>query len=498
MRPTVAFLLGLALVAAGCGATADRERSSAATSTLRATWVDRHGDGTLALGPGRPMVARTDLAPAARPGRTLATVAFFTDAHVRDAESPARAGLLDRLGPPFNSTFRPQEALSAQVLAGAVGAIDAARPDAVVEGGDLIDNDEADELDRGLQVLHGGMVRPDSGARGYEGPQSSTDADPGFYRPGVDAPRHPDLLRRAIAPFRSPGLRAPWFPVVGNHDVLVQGVVPPSPALERLAVGDRRLVEPDRSQLRAARRLRDDPTAAVASLLRGGLPGRTSRIAPDPRRRLLRPEELVDRLRASSAAPDRGGPRLDYTFDVGRFVRGIVLDGIRRDANAFTLAPAHLGWLARQLRAAGRRWVLLFSHTPLDRTPSGRAALALLDRDPHVVAALAGDTHHNRIAPRRTRAGGYWLIETGSLADWPMQSRMLRLAQTKRGLALQTWMLDTAGGPESLPGIARQLAYLDAQGGRPNGFAGGRRDRNAVLYLDKRPARRGTPPPARA
>jgi 3',5'-cyclic AMP phosphodiesterase CpdA len=487
MRSTVAFLLALSLVAAGCGTTADRERSTAATSALRATWVDRRGDGTLERGPGRPMVARTDLAPAARPGLTLATLAFVTDVHVRDAESPARAGLLDRLGPPFNSTFRPQEALSPQVLAGAVRAIDAARPDAVVEGGDLIDNDEADELDLALRVLHGGSVRPDSGARGYEGPQRSTDADPGFYRPGVDAPRHPDLLRRAVAPFRSPRLRAPWFPVVGNHDVLVQGVVPPSPALERLAVGDRRLVEPDRSQLRAARRLSDDPTAAVATLLRGGLPGRTSRIAPDPGRRLLRPEELVDRLRASSAAPDRGGPRLDYTFDVGRSVRGIVLDGIRRDANAFALTPAQLRWLGRELRAAGRRWVLVFSHTPLDRTPSGRAALALLDRDPQVVAALAGDTHHNRIAPRRTRAGGYWLITTGSLADWPMQSRMLRLVPTMQGVALQTWMLDTAGGPDTLPGIARQLAYLDAQGGRPNGFAGTRRDQNAVLYLDKRP-----------
>jgi 3',5'-cyclic AMP phosphodiesterase CpdA len=486
MRSTVALLLALALVAAGCGATADRERSSPATSTLRATWDDRHGDGTLERGPAQPTVARTDLAPAAHPGRTLATLAFLTDVHVRDAESPARAGLLDRLGPPFNSTFRPQEALSAQVLAGAVRAIDAARPDAVVEGGDLIDNDEADELDRALRVLHGGSVRPDSGARGYEGPQAATDADPGFYRPGVDAPRHPDLLPRAVAPLRSPGLRAPWFPVVGNHDVLVQGVVPPSPALERLAVGDRRLVEPDRGQLRAARRLSDDPSAAVAALLRGGLPGRTSHLAPDPRRRLLRPEELVDRLRASSAAPDRGGRRLDYTFDVGPSVRGIVLDGIRRDANTFALTPPQLRWLAGELRAAGRRWVLVFSHTPLERTPSGRAALALLDRDPHVVAALAGDTHHNRIAPRATRAGGYWLITTGSLADWPMQSRMLRLVQTKRGVALQTWMLDTAGGPETLPGIARQLAYLDAQGGRPNGFAGRRRDRNAVLYLDKR------------
>jgi hypothetical protein len=63
---------------------------------------------------------------------------------------------------------------------------------------------------------------------------------------------------------------------------------------------------------------------------------------------------------------------------------------------------------------------------------------------------------------------------------------MLRLMQTKRGVALQTWMLDTAGGPDTLPGVARELAYLDAQGGRPNGFAGTRRDRNAVLYLRHR------------
>jgi hypothetical protein len=42
-------------------------------------------------------------------------------------------------------------------------------------------------------------------------------------------------------------------------------------------------------------------------------------------------------------------------------------------------------------------------------------------------------------------------------------------------------MLDHAF-PGELGTISRQLAYLDAQGGRPNGFAGGHGDRNAVLY----------------
>jgi hypothetical protein len=49
------------------------------------------------------------------------------------------------------------------------------------------------------------------------------------------------------------------------------------------------------------------------------------------------------------------------------------------------------------------------------------------------------------------------------------------------GLALDTWMVDHDG--RGVAGPARELAYLDAQGGRPQNFAGPRADRNARLYL---------------
>lgn len=86
----------------------------------------------------------------------------------------------------------------------------------------------------------------------------------------------------------------------------------------------------------------------------------------------------------------------------------------------------------------------------------------------------------------RTRAGGHWALTTSALADWPQQGRALRVRETAGGGAvLETWKLDTA--PDPLGDVARELAHLDAQGGRPGRNAGTRSDRNVRLY--KPPAR---------
>jgi 3',5'-cyclic AMP phosphodiesterase CpdA len=444
-------------------------------STLRATFADPDGDGTLERAPGEPLRVRTALGPAARPGRVLGTLGILTDVHIRDEESPARPVFLDRLGPPFSAVFRPQEALTLQVLTAAIRSLDAARPDAVVVNGDLVDNAQANEMAAAKRALDGGVVNPDSGAPGYGGVQAASDPDPAYYRPDVDPPRHPGLLAQAERPFRSPGLRAPWYPVAGNHDLLVAGELARTPETNAVATGDRVLVKPDPS-LRVGRTEQGLDATTIDRLLRSGLPGETAPVAPDPARRELTPQQAVDALR-----PGTDG-RLDYAFDLGPRVRGIVLDTVRREMGAHgVVTPREIAFLREQLRRAGDRWVLVFTHQPLGGFAESAPLQALLDADPRVLAAIAGDTHHNRITPRPTAEGGYWQITTSALADFPQQARMLRVRETPGGGAvLETWMLDTA--PDPLADTARALAFLDAQGGRPDHDAGGRLDRNVRLY----------------
>ncbi len=481
MRGALIPLVGVAVLLGGCGG-ADRVPPG---STLDRTLVAK--DAALVRGAGEALTPRTDLAPAARVERTLATFVQLSDLHVTDEESPLRVEQADRLGGRVASSFRPQEALTAQVVAAAVQSANALHPEWAIVSGDLVDSDQANELAWALRLLEGGVVTPDSGRTGYDGVQAPTNADPFLYRPDIDAPRHPGLLAAAQAPFRSPGLRMPWWPLVSNHDVLVQGVVAPDPALDRVAVGARKLAEPSREALDLLRSS-PAPGPALDALLTGERLGSYRSVPADPRRRPLGDGAVSILARAARVTPQGG--RLVYDRTLAPGVAMIALDTADRAGGASGVLPAsELDWLASALARHRGEHLLVVSPTPLEETSGGAAALALLDRTPGVVAVLSGDTHRNRIRPRRTPSGGYWLVRCASLADYPEQFRAYRLEQLADGrVALDTWVVDQAGddggtGFLRLAGISRDLAFLDAQGGRPQGYAGTRADRNARLFL---------------
>jgi hypothetical protein len=481
-----------ALILAGCDGES-RMNAAPNGSTLQSTWVDPSGDGQLQVGPGERLVQRTELGGAAALGRELALLAHLTDAHVLDASSPARVPFLARLGKPFQSTFRPQEALTVAVLAGAVGAVRALGPQLVIQGGDLIDNDQDNELTHALATLAGGTVHPGSGPDGYYGVQLASDPDPFYYRPDVDPPRHPGLLQQAVAPLRSPGLGAQWLPVLGDHDVLVAGELVPMALTMAIAVGDRALwTLPQGLSLPPGLSLKSDGspdgpllTGPVQQFLMQALQGPTVQVPPDPTRRELPVAEVITRLRAATGGV--GSPeRLDYIRDVGQRVRLVVLDlASRIGGSGGQVVPGQVQFVEQAIATAGDRWVILVSHQTLRQSAGGEQIQAVLDASPRVIAVLNGHTHRNRIIPRATPAGGMWQIETSSLIDYPQQARALRVVETEGGgVAIQTWMLDhvAPGAVGRLGRISRELSYLDPQGGRPGDFAGTPGDRNALLY----------------
>ncbi len=499
MRPTRREALtlaggGLAWALGACGS------NPRPGSTRLRSLVDPDGDGLLKRGAAMPLHDRTDLGGGGRAGARIASLAHATDPHVRDAQSPARVPFLDRLGPRLGGTFRPHETLTAQVLAAVIASInDWGEAQAVLVTGDLIDSAQQNELDWALTLLNGGSVVPNSGASGYAGVQASTNPDPLYYRPDVDAPRHPGLLRSALKPVRSDGLHVPWWPALGNHDVLVQGELAPSAAITAFAIGDRLLVAPALDLGRFARSGRID-RAQVDALLRAGIPGDALHVAPDAHRAHLSAVDVLATLRAANHAVGAQDGRLDYAFDVGERLRVIVLDLARRDIGSDGLVtPSTLAFLSAELTQAGEHHLLVTCHHPLDRSSGGDAVLSLLDADPRVIAVLAGHTHRNAIEPRHADAGGYWLITTASIIDFPQQWRALRLVATDTGgVALETWMVDHTGrpgDPADLAGIARDLAFLDPQGGRPAAAAGPPNARNVRLHLPPRKLRPAQRPP---
>jgi hypothetical protein len=461
-------------------------RPSSPGSTLVATLRDRDGDGVLAPGPGEPLVDRNDLAPSSPVRRVLLTFAQLSDIHVTDEESPLRAEVVDRLDQRVGSAFRMQESLSLQILAAAELAVAPLHPAFVLLSGDLIDNAQRNELDWFLRAVRGGTIRPDSGAAGYDGLQAAENDDPFIYRPDVDAPRHPGLLDAAQRPFAAPGLTVPWLPLVSNHDVLIQGVVPADRALVRIATGHRKLVSPSPDTLAAVERDGSD-AHALDSLLVGERAGRFRDVPSDPARRPYTPAESVRAVAAAAGIT----PVDDRLLWVNRPVDGITLIGLdtanRAGGADGVLDSSTLAWVAAQLRRVSGDHIIVASPTPLEETVGGEAALQLLDRTPGVLAVLSGDTHRAQVRPRAT--GGYWLVRAPSLIDFPQQARAYRVVELTDGrVALETWLVDHAGrtgaaGWLGLAGVARDLAFLDPQGGRPRGWGGHRLDRNVRLFI---------------
>ncbi len=489
----------------------------------------------LTTGPGEPHQRRLDLlhgseAPHSRPpsmtnvrpSHTIAHLVQLTDFQIADVASPTRFEFAERhaTDPNFSEFIpaqRPQETLVRPALATLAATIrtlgpsprTGTAPQLAIATGDVIDNAQANELEWYLALLDGGEVGPlwpgdPEGLYSKDWPGAdwfwSPEDRPDRVKTDWGFPTLPGLL--AHTGLSSEGMGIPWLACHGNHEALVQGVlpplVPPVGALNAITTGSSKPWDiPDglpHEDLLAA-------TLADPSLI---FSGPAVAVRPDPARRLLAPGDFAAaHLAAKGAQPPGHGLSEDnarrgdayYHWDGIDGLRIIVLDTAHPGgAAAGSIGAGQLEWLEDRLKEVSSHFidpsgrparhsgstdavVLIASHhgpdtltnllpCPTGETRYGGAEIvALLHRFPNVIGWISGHVHIHSVVPYpHPTTGGFWSITTASIMDWPSQARELEIVANEDGtISIWSTLVDHAGPVDALDDLdAHSAASLGA------------------------------------
>ncbi len=444
-----------------------------------------------------------------------------------DAPYPMRQGVADAF---YGATisggaYRPHEEYGDEIMA-AMSKVLAAQHDEdaldfIIHTGDNIDNALENELMRYMDLIRGThtTVGPFSGYTCKPDGQSINSNDTvDINSPFGDTPHESDVLDACTSlPAHLVGNftdldHIPWYSLVGNHDVLIQGNVPVQPGFQQLAgqFGRHFLTEGEYLAMHFDDLVLCDEGEPAGSADDDwghgyGLAG----------------ERLCD------DDPENDGY---YAYDL-RGVRFIVLDTVNdevyqthRDAGGTAPSEAtghdhgagasegaldatQFLWLQDELAVAnesGQLAVIVGHHTvnafydaQFDSAcgPPGCATDALrevgfvgredlmemLAGFPNAVAFMGGHTHQHRVQAKlfdNATSPGFWNIETSGLLDLPQESRIVELWLTNDGRG--AWILTPLGHAFQQ---AISLAESDPQHDAEEA-AGTALDRDVVLWFD--------------
>ena len=370
-----------------------RARARAAAGATAADAEGPDGDGALNNAAGEPLVDR---------GRERATPAGDAR-HVRAAHRPARprrgvasrVPFLDRYGEPFppRSGRRRRSACRSPRRRPGGRTARARRPWSSPATSPTTRS--ATSSTRRSTLLDGGEVDPDSGAPGYAacrppttptrsttGPTSTRRGTPACSPPRSGPSARPASTRR--------GTRR------GNHDVLLQGELPPDDRTDAVATGDRLVTSLDpRASCRDRIDDRDEPSTRCSR-----------RRGPAARYRPGRPASAGTSTRPGSSPPAPPPPaapaapdRLDYAFDFGRPSARSSSTTAAPGGSAAPVTRRSARLAATSSSRARAIAVVAVRPPPAESSDGGEAALAILDATPRW-SPCAGDSHRNRSATR--------------------------------------------------------------------------------------------------
>ena len=266
-------------------------------------------------------------------------------------------------------------------------------------------------------------------------------------------------------------LDCPWFQVVGNHDCLGLGNIPPS-MLENFTdldfLSKQEFIQkhfPSKAHDRSRTTFGSQAKGFDFSPASGG-----------------NPPEFLGYYAFTAVPPILGGSK------------GLIRPGIRfyvlETSRAAGKALGHvekdqLHWLKKELEGHPRFLAVVVSHHSLERIEEGGEELKnLMLAYPQVIALVCGHDHKHRIRafknPRKA-GDGFWQIQTSSLIDYPQQGRILEIYDRGNGTgAIRTFVFNQQAGGQL--GKNARASYRSAVQERFDG-SGSAQDRNVELLF---------------
>lgn len=460
--------------------------------------------------------------------KTPKTLTYFgqvTDVHIVDEESPARLVAAEKylklIG--IDSAFHPQEDLTLHVLDSMIRTFNTImtqrKLDFLLNTGDSIDNAGENELQNFIKVFAGGTIDPDSGTNQDPRPGAANDANDPFIAPGFTK-------------------NIPVYATIGNHDILLQGNIPPTlrgiyNSIVKKFLKFMELRDPVGNYSNAV--LTPWLTPPNINNLKAGL------IIPDAGRKPLTGKDFIklylenQKNRVFMGFPEKVlGSEYGYYSVMpksGLPLRLVALDTTLRlgSAKGAIDATQYKEFLIPELEKAkkNKELVIITSHHPgndIMTLASIKAELkatfgknkelnnllnelfhemsarkdAYISRNtfedtlksyPNVIAHIAGHQHQNKITKIGQKGHGYWEVQTASLLGFPQQSRLFEVVYEGSGVgSIQTCVVDHDSPQGSFADYSRKLAYEDHKKSKnrkdfPGNPTGQARDRNAILQF---------------